>query len=225
MRSPAVAANLETTWLARAVGPEPMYEGPLDFRLTTGWQGLGVTTGVPIDLGSVIAITHTEGYGQQGYVDRARRGAQDHRRSAAGARHARGPPADGDDTSDRGLTTPMPTNFRFVVDRINAAFPWLLQWNAHSSNGEFLQRVAAEPECRAERVGLLSKSAGEAGYTFPNGQRTSHDVLAWPNGERVDIIQSAGGHPQPGGPAWGVIPPDQWRPVQCVGRRLALADL
>jgi hypothetical protein len=107
----------------------------------------------------------------------------------------------------------MPSNLKFVVDRINQAFPWLLQYNAHASCGEFLQRVCNEPECTAERVGLLHKDAGENGYTFPNGERTSHDVIAWPNGERVDIIQSAGGHPAPGGPAWGVIPPDQWRPA------------
>lgn len=107
----------------------------------------------------------------------------------------------------------MPTNLKPAVDRINNAFPWLLQWNDHKACGEFLQRVANEPECKAERVGLLSKDPGENGYTFPNGIRTSHDVIAWPNGERVDIIQSAGGHPAPGGPAWGVIPPDQWRPA------------
>jgi hypothetical protein len=106
----------------------------------------------------------------------------------------------------------VPTNFKPAVDRINAAFPWLLQWNTHAACGEFLQRVCHEPECTAERVGLLHKDAGENGYTFPNGERTSHDVIAWPNGERVDVIQSAGGHPAPGGPAWGVIPPDQWRP-------------
>jgi hypothetical protein len=105
----------------------------------------------------------------------------------------------------------MPTNLRPAVDRVNKNFPWLLSWNTHEACGEFLQRVCAEPECKAERVGLLSKSEGENGYTFPNGIRTSHDVIAWPNGERVDIIQSAGGHPAPGGPAWGVIPPDQWR--------------
>jgi hypothetical protein len=104
------------------------------------------------------------------------------------------------------------TNFKFVVDRINNAYPWLLQWNTHEACGEFLQRVCNEPECKAERVGLLSKDPGENGYEFPNGIRTSHDVIALPNGERTDIVQSAGGHPAPGGPAWGVIPPDQWRP-------------
>jgi len=105
-----------------------------------------------------------------------------------------------------------PTIGRKVVDRVNQAKPYLLQYNSVPACGEYLQWVCAEPEMKAERVGLLSKSAGEAGYTYPNQQRCSHDVLAWPNGERVDIIQSAGGHPAPAGPAWTVIQPAFWRP-------------
>lgn len=106
----------------------------------------------------------------------------------------------------------MPTNFKPVVDRVNREHPQLLRANTPASCGEFIQRVANEPECKAERVGLLSKSANENGYTFPNNKRCALDVIAWPNGERVDIIQSAGGSPAPGGPTWQVIPPDQWRP-------------
>lgn len=112
----------------------------------------------------------------------------------------------------------MPTNQSSIVNRINNQYPELLQWNSSSSCTEFLQRVINEPEMRAENWGLLSKSDGEAGYTLPNNQRVSHDVIALPNGERVDIIQSASAHPTPGGPAWGVIPQydsegnPQWRP-------------
>ncbi len=107
----------------------------------------------------------------------------------------------------------MPTNFSSVVARVNTAQPHLLRANTHAACGEFLQRVCAEPEPRAERVGLLSKSPAENGYTFPNGTRTSHDVICWPNGERVDIISSAGAAPAPGGPTWQVIPPSDWRPT------------
>ena len=112
-----------------------------------------------------------------------------------------------------------------VVGRVHLAHRNLLGTNTHAADAEFLQRVCAEPEMKAEKVGLLSKSEGENGFTFPfpaysitdkNGQkvpaRTSHDVIAWPNGERVDIIQSAGAAPVPGGPSWQVIPPENWRP-------------
>ena len=112
----------------------------------------------------------------------------------------------------------MPTNLSGVVDRINRDYPHLLQTNTHAADGEFLQRVCREPESVAERLGLLSKDPGENGYTFPNGQRCSHDVVCFPNGERVDVIQSAGAAPTPGGATWIVIPEydgagnPQWRP-------------
>jgi hypothetical protein len=105
-----------------------------------------------------------------------------------------------------------------VVERVNTAYPWLLSYNTHAACGEFLQRFCLEPEAKAERIGLLSKSEAENGYLFPNGQKCSHDAIAWPNGERCDIINSAGGHPAAGGPAWQPIPeylPDgtlNWRP-------------
>ena len=112
----------------------------------------------------------------------------------------------------------MANNHKEVVNRVNSEFPHLLKWNSHSSCAEFLQRVVNQPELKAESWGLLSKDPGENGFTWPNGQRTSHDAIALPNGERVDIIESAGAHPQSGGPAWGVIPEYdedgnlQWRP-------------
>lgn len=99
-----------------------------------------------------------------------------------------------------------------VVARVNRAYPQLLQTNTPASCGEFIQRVAGEPECVAERVGLLSKSPAETGYTFPNGVRCALDVIAWPDGRRTDIIQSSGAVTTPGGPSWQVIPPEQWRP-------------
>jgi hypothetical protein len=66
VRRATVATDLEDRLLARWVGPGPVYEGPLMFRLKTSWQGLG-TGAAPIELGSVIAITHLEGLGPTGY--------------------------------------------------------------------------------------------------------------------------------------------------------------
>ena len=112
----------------------------------------------------------------------------------------------------------MANNHEDVVNRVNQSHPELLKWNTTSSCAEFIQRVVNEPEMKSERWGLLSKSDGEAGYTFPNGIRCSHDVIALPNGERVDVIQSADGHPVAGGPTWQEIPEYdgngnlQWRP-------------
>lgn len=106
----------------------------------------------------------------------------------------------------------MATNHSDLVKRVDSEFPHLLQHNDAAACGEFIQRVCNEPEMKNERWGLLSKSEGEAGYTFPNGVRCSYDVIALPNGERIDIISGGNGHPAPGGPSWGVIPPHEWRP-------------
>ena len=65
------------------------------------------------------------------------------------------------------------------------------------------------------RYGLLTKDDGENGYTWPVSLiRTSHDVVAIPNGERVDCIGSAGDitlQPSVNSP-WNPIPHDEWRP-------------
>ena len=62
-----VANDIEERLLERAIGWAPTYEGPVLFRLTTSGQGLGLYTDTPIDLGTVIEITHLEGLGPTGY--------------------------------------------------------------------------------------------------------------------------------------------------------------
>ena len=96
------------------------------------------------------------------------------------------------------------SNHQPIVEQVNRAHPHLLQYNTAASCGEFLQHlVKALPA--GERWGLLSKSDGEGGYTFPNGVRTSYDYVAVPAGDRVDVIASAAGHDLgiPGGPSSG----------------------
>jgi hypothetical protein len=66
VRATAVANDVAERFLDRAVGPEPAYDGPRMFRLTTSWQGLGVGSD-EIELGTVIGITHLEGLGPSGY--------------------------------------------------------------------------------------------------------------------------------------------------------------
>jgi len=112
----------------------------------------------------------------------------------------------------------MSTNHIDVVKRVDAAYPHLLIHNTKSACGEFLQRVVAEPEMRAEHWGLLTKpNPGDdnnpQGYTFPNGIKCSYDYVALPNGERVDIIGSGGGYPDfQGGPSWAPAAEHEWRP-------------
>ncbi|MGE3175925.1 MAG: hypothetical protein AB7O32_00530 [Vicinamibacterales bacterium] len=71
VRAEAVADDVASRLLARRVGPGPAYEGPRSFTFTTSWQGLQ-QNGVPIELGTVIAVTHLEGLGGAGWS--ARRG-------------------------------------------------------------------------------------------------------------------------------------------------------
>ena len=82
-----------------------------------------------------------------------------------------------------------------IVKNVNTAFPHLLKANTHASCGEFLQRVVAALPA-GERWGLLSKDDGENGVTYPNGVRCSVDVVAMPDGSRVDVIQSAAAPPR-----------------------------
>lgn len=63
-----------------------------------------------------------------------------------------------------------------------------------------------------DRIGLLTKNPGENGYTWSNGIRTSHDVIAIPNGERTDIIGAAGDITEQPTITWQPRTPDQWRP-------------
>ncbi len=60
VREEAVGTNLETTLLARYLGPAG--DGPRMFHLTGGWNVLGNAT-TTIDLGSVIAVQHPERLG------------------------------------------------------------------------------------------------------------------------------------------------------------------
>jgi hypothetical protein len=62
VRNSDVAVDWVQRTIARAVGPEPSYDGPRMFSLTTSWQALNV------ELGDVIAIDHLEGLGASGYV-------------------------------------------------------------------------------------------------------------------------------------------------------------
>jgi Fascin domain len=104
-------------------------------------------------------------------------------------------------------------NHKAIVDQVNAEYPHLLQYNTPAACAEFLQRlVKALPV--EERWGLLSKSEGEAHYTYPNGQMCSYDYVAVPAGDRVDVIASAAGHDMGivGGPAWAPAAPHEWRP-------------
>ena len=99
-----------------------------------------------------------------------------------------------------------------IVKQVNRDYPHLLQWNSASACGEFLQRVVAALP-KEERWGLLTKTPGENGYTFPNGIKCSYDYVAVPQGDRIDIIQSAAGHDEGfvGGPGWTPAAPHEWR--------------
>lgn len=105
---------------------------------------------------------------------------------------------------------------RAVVDRVHREFPHLLTWNSHSSCTEFCQRVIAVLNADLGTVdwGHVAKSAGEAGHTLPNGVRVSYDVIFSKSRHlQVDIIESGGGHPSiRGGPAWGEIDRNVYRP-------------
>ncbi len=89
--------------------------------------------------------------------------------------------------------------------------PELLRANTHQTDAHFLHFA-----CQALGTDwhLLSKSAGENGYTWPNGVRTSHDAIVRVDGGQkaqvVDIIAAAGSG-SPTSPAWGDVPPNQWR--------------
>jgi hypothetical protein len=98
-----------------------------------------------------------------------------------------------------------------IAEQTNREHPRLLRWNTPAACAEYLQRTrAAMPP--ADRFGFLTKSDGEAGYTLPNGHRIALDVLALPDGNRIDIISGSNNHPLPAGPSWQVIPPEHWRP-------------
>jgi hypothetical protein len=95
-----------------------------------------------------------------------------------------------------------------VVEQTNRDYPWLLQYNTKPALGEFLQRVVAlnrqlHPE---DSMGLLTKSSGENHVQFPNGVMCAVDVVTFPSGNRVDIVQGSDAHPTPAGPSWNDIP-------------------
>lgn len=67
VRDPATADMFAARALARAVGPAAVLEGPIGALLGTGLQGLS-QAGTPVDIGTVIGITHIEGLGAGGFV-------------------------------------------------------------------------------------------------------------------------------------------------------------
>lgn len=111
--------------------------------------------------------------------------------------------------------------FLEVAKQVAAQRGDLLRTNTFATCAEFCRLTAvainaAYPEAAA---GLLSKSGGERGYTWPNGVRTSHDVIAFPDGRRVDVLGNAsdgeiaqGGKGGVASVQWGEVPPSEWRP-------------
>lgn len=67
VRDSATADMFAARALARAVGPAAVLEGPIGALLATGLQGLS-HAGTPVDIGTVIGVTHIEGLGASGYV-------------------------------------------------------------------------------------------------------------------------------------------------------------
>lgn len=104
-----------------------------------------------------------------------------------------------------------------TVERVAQSFPGLFsdpRENTRANCAAFTWAVcdALAHEHPAEQWGLLTKDSGENGYTWLNGLRTSVDNICIPNGERVDIIGSAGDPEKLASISWNVIPPDKWRP-------------
>lgn len=95
-----------------------------------------------------------------------------------------------------------------IVDAVHAANPQYLRINDHANDAKFLQCVVAA----IPGAGYLSKIAGENGFTWPNGIRTSHDAIAFADGSRVDVIGGSDNAPTPGHPTWNPIPREFWRP-------------
>lgn len=103
------------------------------------------------------------------------------------------------------------------VTRVHDQRPELLRANTHASDAAFLYFVC---QALGPDWGLLSKSNGENGYTWPNGVRTSHDAIIHKTTQEVrDIIASAG-NGQPTSPAWiGPQPKREsntWTPLSAV---------
>jgi hypothetical protein len=97
------------------------------------------------------------------------------------------------------------------VSAVAAARGDLLARNDHESVARFTQCVlAALPEA----WDFLSKSAGENGYTWPNGVRTSHDVIVHrATGRQVDVVaNSASADGTPARATWIPIDPAVYRP-------------
>jgi hypothetical protein len=69
VRDAQVALDVYSRLLARATGPGPAFDGPIMFRLRTSWQGL-MKSGIEVELGTVIAMTHLEGLGSSGWTSK-----------------------------------------------------------------------------------------------------------------------------------------------------------
>lgn len=124
-----------------------------------------------------------------------------------------------------GTAIPQPPNIGYVIERVNARAPHLLRTNTPAADVEFLTLVCAEPEAKQYAYGLLSKpnpgSPDPRGYTFPPEYRANTkcamDVIALPDGNRVDVINGSDNAPTPGTWCWNPVAPfdaagnSQWR--------------
>lgn len=110
--------------------------------------------------------------------------------------------------------TTTDSEYKKAVEDVDDRFPQYLQINTRESCANFLYIVCQEFATKFpnDKWGLLSKSPGENGYTWPNGIRTSHDAIVIPAGNRVDIVSGAGSG-IPTIPSWNVIPKELWRPA------------
>lgn len=115
----------------------------------------------------------------------------------------------------------MSTGYEAIAQQVGNQRPDLLRTNTFASCAEFCRLVALAINAAmpGTQAGLLSKSEGEQGYTWPNGVRTSHDVVAFPDGRRADILGNAsdgeianGGKGGAASVIWDDIPPNKWRP-------------
>lgn len=118
--------------------------------------------------------------------------------TGGGAGGGGGVPGNNSATGDRGS----------VINGVAGSFQHLLDENTAESCAEFSYQcaVAMNAAYPDERWGLLSKSGGEHGYTWPNGVRTSHDVICRSDGTRADIVTGADNPGVRAGTSWSVVP-------------------
>lgn len=99
------------------------------------------------------------------------------------------------------------------VEKVDTGGKKIYPGNTHENCARLLYDFcdAASRQFPLEKFGLLTKNSGENGYTWPSGKRTSHDSIAIPNGERADLIGSAGDINHRPTLEWQPKPPNEWR--------------